>query len=480
MQDNINAPDLSAGRGKFQWKPFLAMLAAIAVPVALQNLLTTTASMVDTIMLAKLGEETVGAVGLCAQFSSLMLNCYWGFVGGGMLFFAQYWGAKDDDGICASYGLTLCCMLSVGLIFCGLATIAPRTVMRLYTDKQELWDIGEKYLRIVGFAYPLQVISMAMSALLRSTERVRIPLIASIVSLVTNLVLNYILIFGNFGAPRLGVMGAGYATLAAAVMNVVMIALLGKVTKYPYLFRLKRHFRWTRVFVRNYFVKCFPILVNELLIGVGNMVINIVLGRQSTQAIAALAVFRTFEGFVIGFFAGFTNASSVLVGKEVGAGNHDTAFARAKRLVLLCPCVIFAACMCVLFFHQPLLTAMSLKGDSFTIARGLFTIFTVVAVIRMCNWIQNDTFRAAGDPAFGTILEIAFMYAFVLPAICLAGLKFGAPFLIVFTCAYIDEPIRVVLMLRHTFSGKWIKPVTEQGVKTLGEFRKRNNIKAKA
>ena len=96
---------------KFPWGQFIRSVAVIAVPVALQNLLTTTGSMVDTMMIAPLGETTVGAVGLCAQFTSLMFSGYWGFVGGGMLFFAQYWGAKDDDGIERSYGLTLTCMM---------------------------------------------------------------------------------------------------------------------------------------------------------------------------------------------------------------------------------------------------------------------------------------------------------------------------------------------------------------------------------
>lgn len=92
---------------KFDWGYFLKHIAIIAIPVALQNLLTTTGSMVDTIMLASIGEKAVGAVGLCAQFSSLMFSGYWGFIGGGMLFFAQYWGAKDHDGITRSYGMTL-------------------------------------------------------------------------------------------------------------------------------------------------------------------------------------------------------------------------------------------------------------------------------------------------------------------------------------------------------------------------------------
>ena len=108
---------------------FLKHIAIIAIPVALQNLLTTTGSMVDTIMLASIGEKAVGAVGLCAQFSSLMFSGYWGFIGGGMLFFAQYWGAKDHDGITRSYGMTLLFMITVALIFAGLAIGAPSFIM---------------------------------------------------------------------------------------------------------------------------------------------------------------------------------------------------------------------------------------------------------------------------------------------------------------------------------------------------------------
>ena len=135
---------------KFDWGYFLRHIAIIAVPVALQNLLTTTGSMVDTIMLAKLGEKAVGAVGLCAQFSSLMFAGYWGFVGGGMLFFSQYWGAKDDgNGISPlSMGLRSVFMLSVGLLFACLALFAPEFVMRVDTDKPEIQKIGVSYLRI--------------------------------------------------------------------------------------------------------------------------------------------------------------------------------------------------------------------------------------------------------------------------------------------------------------------------------------------
>ena len=460
---------------KFPWNSFLRKLAAIAIPVAFQNLLTTTASMVDTMMVAPLGELSVGALGLCAQFSSLMFCGYWGFFGGGMLFISQYWGSREDDGIERSYGLTWVCMMTVAVLFGCLAIFAPGFIMKVYTDKQAIQEIGVSYLRIVGFAYIMQVFSMAMSCLLRATERVRIPMIASIVSVATNLFLNWVFIYGNLGFPAMGIRGAALATTCAAAVNVLTIYLLAWKGKYPYLFRVRRHFRWNGEQVKQYFVKCFPIICNEVMMGIGNMVINITLGRQPEQVIAAVAVFRTLEGLIIGFFAGFSSASSVLVGKCVGAGELDTAYERAKRLVYLCSGIILLANLCLFAVHRPILTGMSLSGESFQAGTRLLIIYGAASVIRMGNWLQNDTYRASGDAVYGTVLEIIFMYALVLPCVLTTGFVLKAPYWVIFICCYIDEPVRYLLMQLHLYSGKWIKPVTETGMAALEEFRRKRN-----
>ena len=463
----------------FHWGAFIRAVAVIAVPVALQNLLTTTGTMVDTMMIAPLGETTVGAVGLCAQFASLMFSSYWGFVGGGMLFFAQYWGAKDDDGIDRSYGITLTCMMFVAAVFTALALLAPEWVMGVYTDKQAIGQIGVKYLRVVGFAYPLQILSMAMSALLRSTERVRIPFYAAIASVATNIALNWAFIYGKLGLPAMGVQGAALATVCAAAVNAGVILLLARAQGYPYLFHFRRHFKWNRAIVGEYFRKCFPIICNEVLIGVGNMVINMVLGRQAEEAIAAIAVFRTLEGFVIGFFAGCSNAASVLVGKSVGAGELDDAYERAKRLVPLCGGCILVVIGLLLAVHKPLLTAMSLSGESYRLGVGLLCVYGVAGVIRMCNWTMNDTYRSAGDATMGTVLEITFMYAMVLPCVTVSGLVLHAPFLVIFACCFVDEPVRLILMQRHMYSGRWVKPVTPAGKAALPAFRDKHGRRRK-
>ena len=463
----------------FNWPYFLKHIAIIAVPVALQNLLTTTGSMVDTMMLASLGEKTVGAVGLCAQFSSLMFSGYWGFVGGGMLFFSQYWGAGDKDGINRSYGLTLAFMMGVAVLFSTLALAAPDFVMNIYTDKEEIQKIGITYLKIVGFAYPLQIFAMAVSALLRSIEQVRVPLYGGIASVIANCIFNYLLIFGKCGLPRMGAAGAALGTVFAGIVNLMVLFAFILAKKLPFVLAFSRHFRWNRTFVRQYLLKCFPILCNEVLIGIGNMMINIVLGHQSEQAIAAVAVFRTLEGLIIAFFSGFSNAATVLVGKEVGAGRHETAFQRAWRLVYLCSGLIGTACLVLIGIHNPLLHAMGLKGESYRIGTGMLFIYSVAAVIRMGNWVQNDTYRSAGDAAFGSIMEITFMYLMVLPFVYGANYGFHAPFLLVFALCYADEPIRYIIMQRHMYSAKWIKPVFNAGLAAIREFRRTHKVKGR-
>ena len=463
-------------RTPFNYPVFLRNVARIAVPVALQNLLMTTGSMVDTVMLGRLGENTVGAVGLCAQFSSLMFSSYWGFIGGGTLFMSQYWGAKDENGLRKAYGITLTLCTIVGVLFSILAVTAPKAVLSLYTDKEVIQEIGIRYLRVAGMAYILQCITVAMNTLLRSTQRVRVPLYAGFASVCANCICNYILIFGALGAPKMGAVGAAWGTVIAQTVNLAIIAIYGICGKVPYLFEFGRifHFEWG--FIREYFRKCFPILMNEIAMGISTMLINIVLGRQSAPAIAAVAVYRTVEGVIISFFAGFSSAAAIIIGNEVGAGNHEDAYRKAFRIVYLTSAIIAAAGLTVMTLHGPLFTAMGLSGESFSICTFLCGYYCLIAVIRMGNWQQNDIFRAGGDPAFGSIMEITFMFLMVIPLVYTLHFVFHAPFRVVFLFVYSDEIIRYVIMQRRLYSGKWIQPVSETGMATIGEFRKKHGI----
>ena len=428
--------------------------------------------MVDTMMIGSQGETAVAAVGICSLYSMLLFAGYFGFCNGGMIFFAQYWGAKDEKGICRAYGLTLVCMMAAGFIFGALAIFAPESIMRMYTDKGIIQQAAVPYLRIVGWCYPLQTLAMAAGSLLRSVEKVKIPLFASIASLLTNTFLNWILIFGNLGFPQMGVRGAAIATVVAQVVHIVVLYAYCFADKHSFVTMFREHFKWTFPFVKEFFSKIIFVVINEALYGVGMLLLNMIIGRQVEAGIAAMAVFRVLEGFIFAFFGGLANASSVIVGKHIGAGEHLEGYADAKRFVLLCPLVTLVIWSILVLFRSPILHSFNLGEEAFRYAGGMMLIYLVTGTLRTCNYINNNIFRAGGEPVLGTVIEIGGLFFISIPAAAIAGFILKWPFFVVFFMLFLDEFIRIGIFLWYVNSGRWVKPVTNEGRARLAEFRR--------
>ena len=457
---------------KFDLKMFFQTVLTIAMPIAFQNLLSTTASMVDTIMIGSEGELAVAAVGICSQISSLFFSAYFGFAGGALLFFSQYWGGKNPKGINKTFGVSFVFMMAIALAFCAVAVSYPESLLGIYTDKETIVAVGAPYIRIVGFAYPLQVLGVLISFFMRSTERVKAPLISSILGLIVNFSLNFVLIYGRFGMPKMGVAGAAVGTLVSAVVNLIALCFFLLKSKCRVRLRLQEMFDWRDGFLKTYLAKCIPIICNELFYGVGQMLINIVIGHQSESAIAAMAAFRVLEGFVFAFFGGLADASSVVVGKEVGAGHHMSGYRNVIGFSVLCPVITFVICLTFLIFNAPLLGLFGLGAQAMHYGKYMLLIYLFAGTIRTCNYIMNVCFRAGGEAVFGTVIEIACLFAISVPATWVSGMVFHMPFLAVFAFIYTDELLRFFFETRYLKSGKWVKPVTESGKETLEAFRK--------
>lgn len=462
---------MTRGLGKYYtWKEYLGTMITIALPVAMQNLLSTTASMVDTIMLGNKGELAVAAVGICSQISSLYFASYWGFASGSMLFFAQFAGAKDEKGVNRTFGISLIFMTLVAAFFSLVCIIKPEFFLSVYTDKQAIIEAGAPYIRIVGFAYPFQVYAVLISNFLRSTERVKAPLVCSIVALVVNFVLNYIFINGKLGMPEMGVAGAAIGTLASGIVNVTLLLIFLFRSKCDINLHIKQIFAFDKPFLKSYLAKSLPILCNEMLYGVGQMIINIVIGHQSEQAIAAMAAFRVCEGFVYAFFGGLASAVNVIVGREVGSGHPARGFVFCRKSALFCPAVTFLIVLVCTLLNRPLLGLFGLSETALMYGKYMLMIYLVFGAVRTANYIMNEAFRAGGEAIFGTVLEIGGLFLVSVPATWIAGMTIGLPFLIVFSFVYTDEIIRLVAELIYVRTGKWIKPVTTKGREALPEF----------
>ncbi len=459
-------------------KAFYKSVLTLLIPIIIQQFITSFVSLLDNVMVGSLGTEAISAASIANQVMMVFCLAVFGGMSGAGIYGAQFFGKGDMDGMRHTFRFKMyfgvlisAAAVLIYLIF-GESFIA--SFLRGESNGGDL-DLtlrsGCNYLYIMLWGLPPFALVQVYAGTLRESGETRAPMFAGICAILTNLFGNWVLIFGNLGAPALGVRGAALATVIAQAVSCLVVLVEARRSGHRYLLAVRRHFRWSRRFVSVYLKKCFPIICNEVLIGLGNMVINIVLGRQPEEAIAALAVLRTLEGLVIGFFAGFSNASSVLVGTEVGAGRLDVAYGRAWRLVYLCQGFIALLGVTLVALHTPILTVMGMRGESFRLAFGMLAIYLAAAVIRMGNWTQNDTFRAAGDATTGTVLEIIFMWLMVLPCVCISGLVLKWPTLAVFALCYVDEPIRYVMMHRHLYKGKWIRPVTPEGRAALSGWK---------
>ena len=186
-------------------KPFWRVTARLALPVALQNVLTSSFQLVDTMMVSRLGDVTLSAVGMAAQWGWLCNLLNFDLCSGMSVFISQYWGVKDHKGIRRVMGLGLVFSLFVSLLFLAVALAAPAWVVGLFNQDPGVLDAGCRYLRIVCFSYPAVALTYLLSNVLRGTERVRLPLYVSIVTTIANAFADYGLIFGAFGLPELGV-----------------------------------------------------------------------------------------------------------------------------------------------------------------------------------------------------------------------------------------------------------------------------------
>ncbi|MDL2206018.1 MATE family efflux transporter [Eubacteriales bacterium OttesenSCG-928-N13] len=460
-------------------RAFFSGILAIGIPIAMQNLLTTAVSVVDTFMVSSQGQTVLASVGLCSQFSSLYFSFYWGFASAGTLFFAQYWGNRDRDGISHAYGITVAFMAIVAVVFTSLGLFAPELVLRIYTDKPDIQAAGVPYLRILALSFPGQAMAIALSCLMRSTENVRVPLIGSVVSMVINTSLNYVLIFGKFGAPAMGVQGAAIASVIAMYANVAVLYLFSFRDKDSLATRFREHMKWPRGMVREYLGRAAPMLANELFYGTGQLLITVILGRQNEAGVAAIAVFRVIEGMIFSFFVGLSNASSVMVGKEIGAGNVETGYDYAKRFAWICPLITLFICLVILPISPLIVRGFDMSDAARNYVVTMLAIYCIGGPLRTCNYIMNNTYRAGGEPRFGAVFEIGSLFLISVPLVYLSGMVWQLPFLLVFASMYVEEALKLGIGVRHLLSAHWIRPVTEEGRIALATFMQKRGKAAK-
>lgn len=445
---------------------FYKKMFSLAIPIALQQLLTSCAQLVDTAMTVGLGNVSIAAIGVAGRWGFLLNLALFGISSGTATLTAQYWGINDIKSIRRSYGIGFLLSLLVGAVYTVLALTIPAQMMRVFTPEAEVIAAGVQYLRVVAPYGIFVSVSLVTSTVMRSTEDVHTPLICSVVSVAMNTALNYILINGRLGFPALGLRGAATATVIAMAVQMVLLFVIGTAKKNIIRAKVTEFFDIDREFFKKFLRVCIPIMLNELLWGVGTNIYAMVYARQGSENYAAYTIFNSIEQVAFVFFVGICHACSIMVGKSVGAGRADEAYSMGKRFLKLVPLLGAITGLGLIAVRWPLLRALPIETDGARqMTATLLLIYSLWMGVRNIPYVSVvGIFRAGGDTKTGMYYDLGSLYLVSIPIVAALGFLTDVPFYVLIIAMYLaeDTPKAVLCLLRFK-SRKWIKQLTVDG-----------------
>lgn len=445
----------------FRDKDFLKKMIALALPVALQGLLNTAVNLADNLMIGALGENAIAAVGLANKVFFVFILITFGIVSGSSVLTAQYWGVQDIKNIRKVLGLSLILCILCSLFFTASSMLYPEFIMSIFTNSPDTIKLGASYLSIVAISYPFTAISMAYISILRAVNQVKVPVAITCIALFINVFFNYMLIYGNFGAPALGVPGAAIATTIARVCEMIILLLIVYVGKGPAAGKIKEMLGYSKDFIKKYIVTASPVIANELMWGLGVTMYSLVYGRMGDMAVATITIAQTIQDLLLVLFQGIGTATAIMLGNTMGAGKLDMAKKYASRsMILQTLLTIVIAILCVAFRWN----FINLYNISDTVAHDVsacLIIFALYMPFKMINYIIIvGILRSGGDTKACLILDTIGVWLIGIPLAYLGGMVLELPIYWVYAMVLTEELFKFIFGFRRYKQRKWLKNLT--------------------
>ena len=442
-------------------KGFLKQMLLIAVPIMLQNLVSSSLNMVDTIMIGKLGEVEIAAVGIANQYFFLFHMIILGLSAGCSVFISQYWGMKDFKNIKRIIGLGLLSAIVASIVFMISGFINPERIILIFNKDSQVMEIGGRYLSIVLFSYIFTAISLIYSFSLRSIGNTITPLIVNVIALLTNVFLNYVLIFGKFGVPALGVEGAALATLIARVIEALVIVIFVYKGKGVLAAKFSELKDLSMAFVKKSYKIIFPVLLNDLLWASASLIYSVVYGRMGIEATASVQISNTVNNMFMVVTFGMASAASIMIGKSIGEGKEEEAIDYSKKFMVVS---FFVSLVIGLGLAIAAPFILNLFNVSEQVRRSslimLYTISVIFVIRFMGMLIIVGILRGAGDAKMSLAIEGSTMWLIGVPLTILGAFVFKLPVHMVYGLAIIEEIVKFILGFMRLRSGKWINNIT--------------------
>ncbi|MDE7048862.1 MATE family efflux transporter [Parablautia intestinalis] len=442
-------------------RSFYRDLLVLAIPVALQNFITFAVTLADNLMTGALGDASISGVYMGGQIQTLLQLFSGGIEGAILILAAQYWGKADTESIKRIISIGVHFTLAVGTVFTCLCAFFPRKIIGIFTPDLAVIGEGADYLRIVCFSYLFFCLTQALIAAMRSVEVANIGMAVSGVSLITNISLNYALIFGKFGFPALGVRGAAIATLISRIVETAIMAV--------YVFRIDRKlclklsdFFRTDALLRKDFIRYgLPIAGGQVIWGINMMGNSMILGRFDQYVIAGASIANTLNALAFVTMNGMSAAVSIITGKTVGAGKIELLkeYARTVQILFLGLGLLTGAMIALA--KTPFIGMYA--GVSKETAGYAHQFCTVLAVTMVGTCYQAACLaglvKAGGDVGFVFKMDTFFVLLVVLPSAVISA-RLGAPAWLVFACLKCDQILKCFVAFFKIRSFNWIKNLT--------------------
>ncbi len=442
-------------------RPFLKMALSIVLPVAGQNLINTLVTSADVIMLGFVSQTALAASSLANQIQ-LILNCiFFGLSAGVGILVAQYWGNGDTKAIERILGIGIRIISLIAFAIFLPTFFAPTWVMHIFTNDAALIEEGARYLHLMSLTYVMQGFTQMYLSVLRSRERVMLPLVTYVVSLGANVVLNATFIFGLFGAPKLGLIGVAIGTMAARIIE-TSICFIDSARCKDVKIRVSCIFGKGGALFRDILRLASWTFVNELLWSTAFATYSVIMGHLGSDAVAAESVVSVGRnlGTVLGF--GFGSGTAIIVGKAISECGEETAMLYSRRMLWLTGIVGIIGALIPPVIRPFLLWFGGNLTPTASSYLNLMILFTIPRIwgmgINAC-WICG-CFRAGGDARFGAICDPLDMWGFIIPLSSIAAFVLHLPVPIVYLIICMDELTKMPFVIRHYRKARWITNLT--------------------
>lgn len=440
---------------------FYKNVAILVLPIALQNLINVGISSIDVIMLGRVDEKVLSAASLGSQINFIMSLFLFGLMSGASVLIAQYWGKKDMEAIKTVFGIAMKISVAIGLLFMVVTMLAPELLMQIFTNDADVIAYGIQYLRIVCISYLVIPITMTYLNTMRSMEIVGVATVAYLTSMITNILVNAVLIFGMLGFPALGVRGAAIGTVFARLGELLVVIIFDRSRNHTLRFQFSYLFRKNQELWGDFLKYSTPVMANELFWGAGVSSISAVLGHMGSAVVAANSVAQVVRqlAMVIGF--GVSSAAAIMIGKAIGEGSRDTAEDYGKKFVFLSVVTGLFGTVVVLIARPIALAALVLTPQAKTYLNFMMYIMAYFVFVQSINTtIVVGICRSGGDTKFGLFLDLVFLWGVAILGGFLSAFVMHLGVYVTYIILLSDEVIKVPITLWRFRSKKWLKDVT--------------------